>query len=833
MDRLTYAGWPTGSRPRRRPTRAVAPVGAAGGTQRRRRDRRLSRRARCRPGRAARWRPGARGARGGVRPGRRGRRRADDVDVREHTSHELHPDLTLLLSTSGSTGSPKLVRLCAESLLANAESIVEALGIRATDVAATTLPLHYCYGLSVLHSHLLVGASLLLTERSVVDEEFWADVATHSVTTFPGVPHTYDLLERSGFADRDVPSLRYLTQAGGRMAPERVGELVALGRRKGFDLVVMYGQTEATARIAVLPPDLAEVAPGAIGRPVPGGRLSLRPVPGAEEGTGELVYEGPNVMLGYAETPADLALGRTTDVLATGDLGRLRPDGLWEVVGRLRPGREGARPATRPRPGGAPAGGARRRRLARSTVASVWCSASPTRPAASTPRRSDGSPARSSALPATAVDVVVRPELPAAAERQGRRARAGRRWRRHRTPARAAGRTVTLARWPDSTAPPSAVVPGRTTRSSPSAATPCRTSRCRCVSSACSAGCRTDWPTTTVAELAPRSRAAARDVAPSSRPTSCSGPSRSSASSARTPTSSPCWAGRTSCSRSSGSTWRASSSLPPAARDRVRAPAAQRRPDRRAVACVVIATVALWTDGLGWRQALLRQRRHQHPLGRAGLVLLVHRGGRLPRRRCRRPLCRRARVRPVSRGHTRSGCRSRSRSRRSSRATAWSAFPVTTSTARTCCSGCSRSAGRRPARPGRCTARCCRSCGRGDCRASSTEGGRATRTSPPDCSSCLAPRRPLAGGRRPIGGCPGRRVAVDLPAALAGLPAPRGLAAMARDRALPGGRGRRLVDGRESRCSVAPACRESLGPLRGCSRVGPPCTPTTLLNKTL
>ena len=116
----------------------------------------------------------------------RGRR-----DVREQTGHELHPDLTLLLSTSGSTGSPKLVRLCAESLLANAESIVEALGIRATDVAATTLPLHYCYGLSVLHSHLLVGASLLLTERSVLDEEFWADVATYSVTTFPGVPHTY------------------------------------------------------------------------------------------------------------------------------------------------------------------------------------------------------------------------------------------------------------------------------------------------------------------------------------------------------------------------------------------------------------------------------------------------------------------------------------------------------------------------------------------------------------------------------------------------------------------------------------------------------------------
>jgi acyl-CoA synthetase (AMP-forming)/AMP-acid ligase II len=260
------------------------------------------------------------------------------VDVRDRSAHELHPDLALLLSTSGSTGSPKLVRLSADNLVANAASIVEALGIRGTDVAALTLPLHYCYGLSVLHSHLLAGAAVLLTQHSVVDEELWHEVRRHGVTTFPGVPHTFDLLERSGFADRDLPSLRYLTQAGGRMPPERVRGFAELGRRKGFDLQVMYGQTEATARIAVLPADRAVDAPDAIGLPVPGGSLSLRPVSGddvsAEPGVGELVYAGPNVMLGYAETVDDLALGRTVDELATGDLGRLRADGLWEVVGR-------------------------------------------------------------------------------------------------------------------------------------------------------------------------------------------------------------------------------------------------------------------------------------------------------------------------------------------------------------------------------------------------------------------------------------------------------------------------------------------------------------------
>jgi acyl-coenzyme A synthetase/AMP-(fatty) acid ligase len=256
-------------------------------------------------------------------------------DVRPATRHELHPELTLLLSTSGSTGSPKLVRLSAESLLANARAIVGSLGIRDSDVVATTLPLHYCYGLSVLHSHLLAGAALLLTEDSVVDERFWADVVAHQVTTFPGVPHTYELLERTGFAARDLPSLRYLTQAGGRLRPDKVRAFAELGQRKGFDFVVMYGQTEATARMAVLPADLALTAPEAIGRPVPGGAFALRPVDGCEPGTGELVFTGANVMLGYAESAADLALGRTVTELRTGDLGRLRPDGLWEVTGRL------------------------------------------------------------------------------------------------------------------------------------------------------------------------------------------------------------------------------------------------------------------------------------------------------------------------------------------------------------------------------------------------------------------------------------------------------------------------------------------------------------------
>ena len=196
-------------------------------------------------------------------------------EVRSGTGHDLHPDLAVLLSTSGSTGSPKLVRLSLANVLANARSIAAYLGIRDTDRAITSLPLHYCYGLSVLNSHLVSGAAVVLTELSVADACFWDLVDASGATSFAGVPYTFELLEASGFRDRAVPSLRYLTQAGGRMDPARVREYAELGRRRGWDLFVMYGQTEATARMAYLPPDLAAEHPEAVGVPIPGGAFRL------------------------------------------------------------------------------------------------------------------------------------------------------------------------------------------------------------------------------------------------------------------------------------------------------------------------------------------------------------------------------------------------------------------------------------------------------------------------------------------------------------------------------------------------------------------------------
>jgi acyl-CoA synthetase (AMP-forming)/AMP-acid ligase II len=254
---------------------------------------------------------------------------------REESRHQLHEDLALLLSTSGSTGSAKLVRLSRQNLQANAESIAEYLRITAADRAATTLPMYYCYGLSVIHSYLYRGASLVLTEHSVADAEFWHLMREQQVTSFAGVPHTFDLLDRVGFDNLHLPRLRYITQAGGRLAPERVRHYATLGQRHGWEFFVMYGQTEATARMAYLPPALAAEHPDCIGVPIPGGSLRLDPVPEVDDPqAGELVYAGPNVMLGYAQQPADLALGREVDELRTGDIARRNPAGLFQIVGR-------------------------------------------------------------------------------------------------------------------------------------------------------------------------------------------------------------------------------------------------------------------------------------------------------------------------------------------------------------------------------------------------------------------------------------------------------------------------------------------------------------------
>ena len=258
---------------------------------------------------------------------------AAGIDVRRATTrHELHPDLAVVLSTSGSTGSPRLIRLSYDNLDSNAAAIADYQRLTADDCCITSLPLHYCYGMSVLHSHLMVGGTTVLTDLSVVDECFWDLADCAGVTTVAGVPHTFDLLDSASMRRRVPDSVRLLTQAGGALAPDHVRDLARWCADTGREFLVMYGQAEATARIAYLPAHLALSHAGSVGIPIPGGRVTIeRP---EADGTGELVYEGPNVMLGYAEHPSDLALGRVMRALPTGDRARIDGDGLIRIVGR-------------------------------------------------------------------------------------------------------------------------------------------------------------------------------------------------------------------------------------------------------------------------------------------------------------------------------------------------------------------------------------------------------------------------------------------------------------------------------------------------------------------
>lgn len=259
-------------------------------------------------------------------------------NIHQERTPLLHPDLQLLLSTSGTTGSPKLIRLSKVNLLSNAESIEDFLVIKDYERAIASLPIHYSYGLSVLHSHLIAGASIVLTKQSIVQAGFWNVMNQYNCTSFAGVPYSYQMLERLDFDQIDVTSLKTMTQAGGKLDKALVLKYYELMKSRGGKFIVMYGQTEATARIAYLPIEFLPQKAGAIGKAIPGGKLHI--FEGEHEikepgKIGELVYEGSNVMMGYADGPQDLVKGYDQHgVLLTGDLGYFDEDGIFYVTGR-------------------------------------------------------------------------------------------------------------------------------------------------------------------------------------------------------------------------------------------------------------------------------------------------------------------------------------------------------------------------------------------------------------------------------------------------------------------------------------------------------------------
>ena len=253
----------------------------------------------------------------------------------------LNENLALLLTTSGSTGSPKLVRLSYENVKFNAQSIAQYLSITDKERPITILPMHYSYGLSVINSHLISGATILLTEKSIAQKEFWSFAREQKATSIAGVPYTYEMLKRLRFFRMSLPDMKVLTQAGGKLSFNLVHEYVENAKLSGKKFIVMYGQTEASPRMSYLPFESAFEKSGSIGIAIPGGTFKLIDEDGCEIGEsdkdGELIYLGKNVSLGYAECKEDLIKGdENNGKLYTGDIAKRDADGFYYITGRKR-----------------------------------------------------------------------------------------------------------------------------------------------------------------------------------------------------------------------------------------------------------------------------------------------------------------------------------------------------------------------------------------------------------------------------------------------------------------------------------------------------------------
>ncbi|WP_156923000.1 AMP-binding protein [Eubacterium xylanophilum] len=240
----------------------------------------------------------------------------------------INPKLALLLSTSGSTGSRKFVRISKDNIKANTIDICRSLDIQFRDVAICYLKLDYTYGLSILQTHLYMGCTVVLTEKNIMSGNFWDCVDKYNVTSFSGVPFTYDMLHMLRFDIRKHKSLKMLTQAGGKMQDDELKYWANLSEKNKCSFFVMYGQTEATARMTVLDITKHKDKLRSVGKPIGEGVIKISQ-------DGEVIYSGNNVMMGYAEGWADLCRKEESQlVLYTGDFGYLDEEGYLYIDSR-------------------------------------------------------------------------------------------------------------------------------------------------------------------------------------------------------------------------------------------------------------------------------------------------------------------------------------------------------------------------------------------------------------------------------------------------------------------------------------------------------------------
>ena len=247
-------------------------------------------------------------------------------------------ELFLLQTTSGSTGSPKNVKLSFKNLISNTQSIINALNITEKETAITTLPPSYVYGLSIINTHLKSGAKIVLNKNSVIEREFWDRIKNNKVTNFGGVPYTYELLIRIGLNKDNFKTINFTTQAGGYLDKNSKKRILEFYDRHKKTFFVMYGAAEATARMTCINPKFLKTKIESIGKPIINGKLSIQNENGKEiletGKKGELVYEGENIFIGYANSYADLNINKKVLRLKTGDIGFKDNEGYFYISGK-------------------------------------------------------------------------------------------------------------------------------------------------------------------------------------------------------------------------------------------------------------------------------------------------------------------------------------------------------------------------------------------------------------------------------------------------------------------------------------------------------------------
>lgn len=258
---------------------------------------------------------------------------------RIYSKKKIHPNLSLLISTSGSTGTPKLVKLSKNNLINNTIQICKYLPITKKDTTITTLPMSYVYGLSVINTHIYKGASILLNTRSIIEKDFWVKMVENKISSFSGVPYIYSLIEKLNLKNFPPKSLKYSTQAGGKLSIRTLENIINKYKKFNIRFFSMYGASETTSRMSYVPWNMTTKKKGSIGIPLKGGSFYLEDKNGKKinqsNKIGELVYSGKNVFMGYSNNLNDLSKGDVNNgIFKTGDYAYKDKDDYYFITGR-------------------------------------------------------------------------------------------------------------------------------------------------------------------------------------------------------------------------------------------------------------------------------------------------------------------------------------------------------------------------------------------------------------------------------------------------------------------------------------------------------------------